>query len=136
MDQSTHDAAAAAGAGKVSETPSSPDRRGLVASEDLSARVARAVERLPGDTVRCTRVGDDRYRCNWWAALATGTYDNPGMSGLLVTTHRVRKSLFLRAAQTRAGLALHLDAACAANKLLSADDRRVLPGGATLVAGY
>jgi len=67
--------------------------------EDLSAEVARAVERQPGEVVRCTRVGDSNYRCNWWAASATDGYDNPGMSGLVVTTHRVRRSHFLHAAK-------------------------------------
>ena len=98
-----------------------------VASADLSARVAAAVERQPGDTVRCTRVGEDRYRCNWWAAQSTGTYDNPGMNGLLVTTHRVRKSLFLRATQTPAGLTLRIDPACDV-LLLPPEDRRLMAG--------
>ena len=102
------------------------------ASQDLSARVAAVVERMPGDTVRCTRVGDDRYRCNWWSAQATAGYDNPSMRGLMVTTHHVRKSLFLRVTQTSAGLTVRLDAACGTNKDLSAEDRRILPGNASV----
>jgi hypothetical protein len=107
--------------------------RVAAASQDLSARVAAAVERMPGDSVRCTRVGDDRYRCNWWSAQATGNYDNPSMHGLMVTTHRVRKSLFLRVTQTSAGMSVRLDPTCATNKQLSADDRRILPGDASVV---
>ncbi|CAA9566591.1 MAG: hypothetical protein AVDCRST_MAG88-1949, partial [uncultured Thermomicrobiales bacterium] len=88
MDQSIHDdddaPVAGTPGGRGGEARSGPAVGGRGTSEDLSARVARAVERLPGDTVRCTRVGDDRYRCNWWSALSTGTYDNPGMSGLMV----------------------------------------------------
>lgn len=72
-------------------TPRAPKR-----AEDLSDEIIRTVEKLPGDEVRCTRVSADGYRCNWWAAQSTGTYDNPSMGGLLVTTHRVRKSRFLR----------------------------------------
>lgn len=72
-----------------------------VAPVDLSEEICRAVEKRPGDTVRCTRVSEDGYRCNWWAPSATAGYDNPAMGGLLVTTHRVRKSRFLRA--TRRG---------------------------------
>ena len=72
-------------------TPRAPKR-----AEDLSDEIIRTVEKLPGDEVRCTRVSVDGYRCNWWAAQATGTYDNPSMGGLLVTTHRVRQSQFLR----------------------------------------
>ena len=63
---------------------------------DYSDEVCQAVERLPGDQVRCTLVGNSNYRCNWWAPQGTGGYDNPAMGGLLVTTHRVRKSRLLR----------------------------------------
>ena len=68
---------------------------------DLSTEIAAAVERWPGDSVRCTRVWGSDYRCNWWSAEPTGGYDNPAMGGLLVTTHRVRFSRFLRV--TKAG---------------------------------
>jgi len=74
--------------------------------EDLSAELAGAVDRLPGEVVRCTRVGDTNYRCNWWSAAPTGAYDNPGMSGLVVTTHRVRRSRFLHAAKVAGRLVI------------------------------
>ena len=64
--------------------------------QDLSGEIAQSVDRMPGDQVRCTLVGNGNYRCNWWAPQETGGYDNPGMGGLLVTTHRVRKSRLLR----------------------------------------
>jgi len=86
-------------------TPAAPARP-AAASEDLSAEIARVVEKWPGDNVRCTRVTGNRYRCNWWAAENTGTYDNPGMAGLLVTTHRVRKSSFLTVTRGAAGLVI------------------------------
>ena len=75
-----------------------PQRVGRAAEphSDLSDEISRSVEKWPGDEVRCTRVSRDGYRCNWWAANATLAYDNPGMGGLLVTTHRVRQSRFLR----------------------------------------
>ena len=66
------------------------------AEPDYSAEVCQLIARLPGDQVRCTLVGNSNYRCNWWAPQATGGYDNPAMGGLLVTTHRVRKSRLLR----------------------------------------
>ena len=125
-EQKTQDETAGA------ETPFGSAGQGKGTSEDLSGRVAAAVEKEPGDSVRCTRVGDDRYRCNWWAAQATNAYDNPRMHGLMVTTHRVRKSLFLRATQTPAGLTLRIDAACTP-KGLSPEDRRLLPGGGEVV---
>jgi hypothetical protein len=72
--------------------------------EDLSDEICRSVEKHPGDLVRCTRVSVDGYRCNWWAPQATGGYDNPGMTGLLVTTHRVRRSRFLRVTKVQGRL--------------------------------
>jgi hypothetical protein len=74
--------------------PRKPARKAV--ADDLSNEIAAQVERQPGDAVRCRRIDGDSYRCNWWAAQATAGYDNPGMFGLLVTTHRVRKSQFLR----------------------------------------
>jgi hypothetical protein len=69
------------------------------AEQDLSGEIVSHVEKLPGDQVRCTAIGNGNYRCNWWAPQATRGYDNPAMGGLLVTTHRVRKSRLLRAAK-------------------------------------
>jgi hypothetical protein len=68
--------------------------------DDLSTEIAAYVERQHGDVVKCRRIDGDNYRCNWWAAQSIGGYDNPGMFGLLVTTHRVRKSQFLRATKS------------------------------------
>ena len=79
----------------VSPLPPVPDRAPAPA-EDLSKEIATFVEKLPGDVVRCRRIDGDKYRCNWWAPQMTGGYDNPSMHGLLVTTHRVRHSQFLR----------------------------------------
>ena len=69
---------------------------GKADADDLSSEIVAYVEKQAGDVVKCRRIDKDNYRCNWWAAQATGGYDNPGMFGLLVTTHRVRKSQFLR----------------------------------------
>ena len=74
---------------------------------DLSEEIALTVEKQPADRVRCTRISVDTYRCNWWAPEAKSQYDNPTMSGLLVTTHRVRKSRFLRVTKTAAGLVIN-----------------------------
>ena len=72
-----------------------------VVNGDLSAEIAATIDREPGDRVRVTHVGGDSYRCNWWAPGSTLGYDNPGMYGLIVTTHVVRKSQFLTV--TKAG---------------------------------
>jgi len=77
--------------------------RSAPVADDLSAEIIDFVERRPGDVVKCTRVGGDRYRCNWWAPESTRAYDNPQMVGLLVTTHRVRQSHFLRATKPSGG---------------------------------
>lgn len=75
-------------------------------SVDLSAEVVMTVEKQARDHVKCTRVTADTYRCNWWAPEPTAGYDNPSMSGLLVTTHRVRKSRFLHVLKTPKGLVI------------------------------
>ncbi|HET6247001.1 MAG TPA: hypothetical protein VFE47_04820 [Tepidisphaeraceae bacterium] len=71
---------------------------------DLSAELALALEKSVGDQIRCTRVTGDTYRCNWWAAFSTNDYDNPKMNGLMVTTHRVRKSQFLHVVKEKGKL--------------------------------
>jgi hypothetical protein len=75
--------------------------------EDLSDEISHSVDKQPGDDVRCTLVGNGNYRCNWWAARPTGAFDNPGMGGLLVTTHRVRQSRMLHAARDGQRLVIH-----------------------------
>jgi hypothetical protein len=73
--------------------------------DDLSREIEVAVEREPGDEVRCTRVNGDHYRCNWWIVARNSAYDNPTMKGgQLATDHRIRKSRFLRVTKGRAGL--------------------------------
>src|SRR4051812_47804007 len=72
--------------------------------EDLSAEIMKTVERAPGDRVTCRHIVGDHYRCNWWGQLSTAEYDNPAMLGLMVTTHRVRKSAFLKVTRTAEGL--------------------------------
>src|SRR5438045_4119848 len=88
--------------GCVSDAPPSPKT-----SEDLSAEIIESIPRLSGDRVTCRRINGDRYRCNWWHPQDITGHDNPKMLGLLVTTHRVRKSEFLRA--TKAGGQLQIN---------------------------
>lgn len=82
---------------------------GKTAPKDLSAEIIRMVDKQPGDLVTCRWLFDDHYRCNWWAASPSGDYDNPSMSGLMVTTHRVRLSRFLTVTRTATGLVLSHD---------------------------
>jgi hypothetical protein len=37
------------------------------AETDLSAQIEQAVQKDPLDRVKCVRVFDNFYRCNWWA---------------------------------------------------------------------
>lgn len=72
--------------------------------DDLSAEIARSVTKSPGQRVTCRRIVGNKYRCNWWAALSTNGYDNPGMTGQMVTTHRVAHSELLHVTLTGSGL--------------------------------
>jgi len=78
--------------GKVTETAG--DAR--PAEKDLSREIERAVLREPLDQVRCVRVFDDCYRCNWWSRSSNRRmrldYDWAGLM-----TDYVRKSRFLTA---------------------------------------
>ena len=62
---------------------------------DLSDEIARAVRKAPREQVTCRRITSNHYRCNWWAAENVAGYDNPGMSGMLVTTSKICRSQFL-----------------------------------------
>jgi hypothetical protein len=39
----------------------------VVQTPDLSVEIAAAVEKMPGERVRCRRVSANTYRCNWIA---------------------------------------------------------------------
>ena len=41
-----------------------------------------------------------------WAAAGAGGYGNPGMRGLIVTTHHLRQSRFLTVTRCRGGLVI------------------------------
>jgi hypothetical protein len=72
---------------------------------DLSREVEQAVARRPRDRVRCVRVFEEYYRCNWWAPTA-GAETAPQPEWVWTALHRVRKSRFLRARITPAGLSI------------------------------
>ena len=98
---------------------SSPERRAPHDSSDLSREVAAALERQPGDTIRCTRVGAETYRCNWWAPETPERLDVRTFAGLVVTTERVRQSRFLHVTRSAAGLVIR---ACAGHAAAAADE--------------
>jgi hypothetical protein len=86
--------------------PAIPRPEPAPAALDLSEEIILSVDKQPNDRVTCRRIFGDHYRCNWWAPATLACYDNPGMAGLTVTTHRVRQSRFLTATRTAAGLVL------------------------------
>jgi hypothetical protein len=77
--------------------------------EDLSAEIIARVERRPGDQVKCSRVYGRRYRCNWWCAVRSESFDNPSMKGGQIgAAHTIRKSQFLEVTR-EAGGGLRID---------------------------
>lgn len=64
--------------------------------QDLSCEIERAVAREPQDRVRCVRVFNDRYRCNWWAP-GDDTPNGSSAEWARLATQRVRKSQFITA---------------------------------------
>ncbi len=81
------------------DAPKSAFAKGPPATgEDLSDQIERAIGKDPQDRVRCVRVFEDYYRCNWWAPAVSGpgAFDKSYNWGVL-TTHHVRRSCFLNA---------------------------------------
>ena len=89
------------------EGPTGAASTAVAAGDDLSRAVELAVPRLPGDRVKCARVFETYYRCNWWSAAAGeagGDGSHPGWSP--TSLHRVRKSRFLRVTSGTTGLSM------------------------------
>jgi hypothetical protein len=78
--------------------PAAPTEAQLppAAPEDHSAEILRVVKKEPLDRVKCVRVFDSYYRCNWWSPLRTPTSGHTPQWAV-GTTHYVRKSAFFRA---------------------------------------
>lgn len=77
--------------------------------EDLSAEIIQSIARGAGERVKCRRISGNHYRCNWWGPQSTAGYDNPAMSGLLVTTHRVIRSQMIHVTRSGKGLLVRAD---------------------------
>jgi len=61
--------------------------------EDFARAIEQTVEKQPGERVKCVRVFENLYRCNWWLKgdeAAWGT----------LTAGKIIKSKFLRATMT------------------------------------
>jgi hypothetical protein len=63
---------------------------------DLSAEIAAAVSKQPGDRVRVSRVWGDHYRCNWVAPR--NRLDNA-----LLDSYHIRQSRFLKVTRSEGG---------------------------------
>lgn len=86
------------------EGPTFAEPEGTVA--DLSKEIVQALPRAAGERVTCRRISGNHYRCNWWAPQNTNTYDNPTITGLEVTTHRVSKSRMFLVTKSVNGLSI------------------------------
>jgi hypothetical protein len=75
---------------------------------DLSSAIAKTIPRKAREQVTCRRISNNYYRCNWWALQDTGGYDNPGMTGMTVTTSRISQSQFLHVTKDGKGLAIRV----------------------------
>ncbi|MDB5329583.1 MAG: hypothetical protein JWP03_734 [Phycisphaerales bacterium] len=73
-------------------------------TEDYSEEIVRFVKKRPEDRVTCKKVSGNNYRCNWWSPASDTKYDNPAMTGMMVTTHVVRLSRFLTVTKSSEGL--------------------------------
>ena len=73
---------------------------------DLSGEIMRTIERDNGDHVRCARVFDDYYRCNWWSPSAAAAGANQAFGWSTPTTHYIRKSQFINATMTAGQLTI------------------------------
>jgi hypothetical protein len=69
---------------------------------DLSAEIARTVQKQPGDRVKCRRVAANTYRCNWFAPEHAA--EDQGLCFL--DTYRIRDSRFLRVHKTNGQLVI------------------------------
>ncbi len=67
------------------------------ADEDHSRAIELAVARDPQDRVKCVRLYDDKYRCNWWAPSAVNPSTNRAFDWSTLSTHHVRESRFYTA---------------------------------------
>ncbi len=68
---------------------------------DLSAEIALAVAKQPGDRVRVARVWGDHYRCNWVAPTAAPA--GTRMEGSMLQSFHIRHSRFLKVTRTDGG---------------------------------
>lgn len=87
-----------------------PSRPGLTFAEaqekvvDLADEILKVLPRSRAERVTCRRITGNYYRCNWWAPEETDGYDNPRMTGMTVTTHRIHKSQMLHVTRGANGL--------------------------------
>jgi hypothetical protein len=88
-------------AGKRTE----PKSEAVSSDPDLSKEIERAVDRQPQDQVRCVRVFDNFYRCNWWSRLSSSrTPLDYNWAGLIMDC--VRESRFLNATMQSGALVI------------------------------
>jgi hypothetical protein len=85
------------------QTIPKPSEAAKPANGDLSAEIAQAVSKQPGDRVRVARVWGDHYRCNWVSPASTK------LEGALLASFRIRQSRFLKVIRDQGGQLVIVD---------------------------
>jgi hypothetical protein len=67
--------------------------------EDFARIIEQTVQKQPGERVKCVRVFENLYRCNWWLKGDEAAWG-------ALTVGKIIKSQFLRATMTGNGLLL------------------------------
>jgi len=67
---------------------------------DLSAEIAAAVSKQPGDRVRVSRVWGDHYRCNW---VAPRNDPRNRLDNAVLDSYHIRHSRFLKVTRAQGG---------------------------------
>jgi len=91
------------------------------AASDLSNEILKMLPRARGEWLTCRRIGNSHYRCNWWGRRDSGSDENPLISGLQVTTHRVGRSEFIHATKTAGRLKMTMASGAAVSPMVLAE---------------
>ena len=63
---------------------------------DFSRDIEKTVKKEPLDRVRCVRVFEDYYRCNWWSPTLAPASGARAFDWAVSATHFIRKSCFYK----------------------------------------
>jgi hypothetical protein len=77
--------------------PAAPveSRRAAPAAKEMCREVERALEKEPGDRVKCAHLFGDYYRCNWWSSIGV-KHEGADYDWSAFLTDHIRRSSFLK----------------------------------------